>query len=280
MKIEKNNKKLVESKILVEADDIEVKDGGKEVTADIKVTKEEGAKGIAFKPATKKDALIIENTLTRALDRSLDDALYAIEEGNLNSNCNILVEGLPGSSKTATIKNWCLKNECNLYYLDAKNPDLAVLMGGAGSIDKSDPEHHKIKQAYSDALSKLDRPRSILFLDELNRQVKEYLRGSLLTLIAARQVAGDSDDGYRTFPNLLFTVAAINPPKADDKGATELNDAEHRRFYYHVQFDSEVASTKSFLQGYYDKKIVDYATDHPELTAKEIERINSLCLRQ
>jgi hypothetical protein len=108
------------------------------------------------------------------------------------------------------------------------------------------------------------------------------MRGSLLTLLADRRVAGEDEEGFKYFPNLLFTIAAINPPKDDDRGATELNDAERRRFYYRVEFNSEVPTTQIFIKEYYDKKIKDYVEKHRAagLTAKDIERINSFCLRQ
>ena len=233
-------------------------------------------------PTTKTDSLKIKNALTDILDRALDDAKYALAEENFDANCNVLVEGLPGSSKTATIRNWCKANGCNLYYLDAKNPDLQLLTSGASAIDKTDPSRPKVNTAFSNALAKLDRPNSVLFLDELNRQIREYMRGSLLTLLADRRVAGEDEEGFRYFPNLLFTVAAINPTVDGDKGATELNSAERRRFYYGVEFHSEVATTQVFFKEYYDKKIVDYVTKlkGAALTPVDIERINSFCLRQ
>lgn len=262
---------------LLEAEELPIEDDGdSHVEADVKMT----SKGEDAKPATRKEALTIDNALTRVLDRALDDALYALDEENYDANCNVLVTGLPGSSKTATIRNWCAKNNCNLYYLDAKNPDLQLLTSGAASIDKSNPENPRVKNAYSDALANLDKERSILFLDELNRQVKEYIRGSLLTLLADRRVAGDGPDGFRYFPSLLFTIAAVNPPKEGDRGATALNDAEDRRFYYHCLFNSEVESTAVYITAHYDAKIKEYAEKHPDLTPDVISRIDSFCLRQ
>ena len=276
MKIIKESKqnKLVEDTFKDTA--VEVSDGGATIDASVEMTD----MSADAKPATKADALRIENALTRVLDRALADAEYALDEETYNANCNVLVTGLPGSSKTATIRNWCRANGCNLYYLDSKNPDLQLLTSGAASIDRTDPAHPVVNTAYSNALAPLDRPKSILFLDELNRQVKEYIRGSLLTLIADRCVAGDGEEGFRYFPNLLFTIAAINPPKTGDKGAARLNDAELRRFYFNVNFNSEVQTTKSFFKGFYDHKITEYVKKHPELTAKDIDRINSFCLRQ
>ena len=266
---------------LTEADDPTVREApdGSSIEVDVTMTSMDDTAA----PATKKESLKIKNALTDILDRALNDAQYALEEENFKANCNVLVSGLPGSSKTATIRNWCDINGCQLYYLDAKNPDLQLLTSGASAIDRTDPEHPKVNTAYSNALAKLDRPNSILFLDELNRQVREYMRGSLLTLVADRCVAGEGEDGFRYFPNLLFTIAAINPPAGDrDKGATELNAAEDRRFYYGVEFHSEVPTTQVYLKEYYDNKLREYVSKRKEtgLTATDIARINSLCLRQ
>ena len=287
MKINKM-RKLNESKRLVEDDenpavDVVSNGSGETTTVDVAVTSKSGD----ARPATTADKLNIENALTQTLDRALDDARYALAEKNFKANCNVLVKGLPGSSKTATIYNWANMHDCNILYLDAKNPDLQLLTSGGAVVIRTNPEKPTISNAYTSALDDLDRPNSILFLDELNRQTREYMRGSLLTLVADRKVAGIDEtkpegeqDGTRYFPNLLFTVAAINPFKDSDRGATELNDAEKRRFYYRCLFNSEVKTTKSYIKSYYDDKIKEYVADHPELTAEDIARINSFCLRQ
>ena len=277
MKIKKNNI-LNESTILKEEDDptVEVKDGGATTEVDIKVTD----KTDEAEPVTKKEALKIKNVLTDVLDAALEDARASQGEDNSDANCNVLIKGLPGSSKTATVKNWCVQNGLNYFYLDAKNPDIQLLMSGGATTDKSDPSNPKIVPAYSNALAKLDRPNSILFLDELNRQVKDYLRGSLLTLIADKEVSGPGEKGVRRFDNLLFTIAATNPSVESDRGAVKLNEAERRRFYYTVIFNSEVATTTAYFNAYYDKKIKDWVEKHPDLTEADIKKINSFILRQ
>jgi hypothetical protein len=270
---------VLEEAALTEEEDLAVRetDGGAKVEVDVAVTDTDET----ALPASTKDSLRIQNALTDVLDRALEDARYALDEDNLDANCNVLVTGLPGSSKTATIRNWCKLNGCHLHYLDAKNPDLQLLTSGGSAIDRTDPAHPKMRQAFSDALRPLERENSVLFLDELNRQVKEYMRGSLLTLLADRRVAGEDEEGFKYFPNLLFTIAAVNPPKEGDRGASELNDAEKRRFYYSVEFNSEVPTTKVFFKEYYDKKIEAFAKKQKgEFSAAAIERINSFCLRQ
>lgn len=271
-----------ESKLLmedaVEAEDPTIRTTGPGTTeVDVKLTPE-------GEPATKKVFLKIKNVLTDVLDQALEDAEYALEEENYDANCNVLITGLPGSSKTATVRNWCKARGCHLHYLDSKNPDIQLLTSGSSAVDRTNADNYVLKPAYSEALAPLERERSILFLDELNRQIKEYLRGSLLTLLADRRVAGRDEEGFKYFPNLLFTIAAINPPTEGDRGATDLNAAEHRRFYYHVEFNSEVPTTKVFFQGYYDNKLIEYAKKHSAkeggYTAADIARINSFCLRQ
>lgn len=283
MKIKQISTKITEdlNKNLIEGIDdnpaIEVSDGGKTVEVDVAMTSKDPA---SASPAAKEDALNIKNALTEVLDLALSDAKSAIAEENYHANCNVLVTGLPGSSKTATIRNWCNQNGCNLFYLDAKNPDLQLLTSGASAIDRTDPAHPKVNTAYSNALAKLDRPNSVLFLDELNRQTREYMRGSLLTLLADRSVAGDGEEGTYTFKNLLFSIAAINPAKDGDRGASELNDAEKRRFYFHCIFNSEVKTTEVYFNQYYDNKIRQRVKSHPDLTDEDIQVINSFCLRQ
>ena len=289
MKIIKDKKPINEAYLHLMEDvgdeDIEVSDGGATVEAPVKMTSD----GDSAQPVNKKEALKIDNALTRVLD----DALFASRRDarrDIAGNNNVLVTGLPGSSKTATIMNWCRANGLNVVYLDAKNPDLNALLSGSASIDKTNPENPVTRTAYSDALNDLDKPNSVLFLDELNRQIKQYLRGSLLTLIADKRVAGKGEGGFRYFPNLLFTVAAVNPAKSDDKGTSDLNDAERRRFPYKVEFHSETETTKVYLNAEYDQRLRDIAEvekqrgaspENPDAFSKEgLEDANSDCLSQ
>lgn len=77
----------------------------------------------------------------------------------------------------------------------------------------------------------LDKPNSVLFLDEYNR-AKTEIRGAVLTLVQNHLVYDpESDSGYKFLPNFLFTVAAINPANTNYKGAKELDPAEKSRFY-------------------------------------------------
>ena len=79
-------------------------------------------------------------------------------------------------------------------------------------------------------LDQLDRPNSVLFLDELNR-ARPDVRAALLTLICDHLVQDfTADGGMRFFPNFLFTVAAVNPSGKTGYQTYELDQAEMGRF--------------------------------------------------
>lgn len=69
-------------------------------------------------------SLNIKNKLTDILDRALRQNNKFMDEG-LPQMKNVYVCGLPGSSKTAVIKNWCNTNGINLVRLNAaKNKEI------------------------------------------------------------------------------------------------------------------------------------------------------------
>lgn len=133
-------------------------------------------------------------------------------------------------------------------------------------------EKGKVSQFYSDALDDLDKPNSILFLDEYNRQVKPQIRASLYTLINEHKISGEGEHRTKYFENLLFTIACINPSVNTDPGAAELNDAEQSRFAHTLEFDSTPAAMAEYLRKVYDGKIEDLDPENPKFKTK-LERL-------
>jgi predicted transcriptional regulator len=161
---------------------------------------------------------------------------------------------MPGSGKTASITDWANAQGVNLVMVNAKNNDLEAYINGYTTKDPEKPR--KVTQAFSDNLIALEEPNSVLFLDEYNRQVKPHIRASLYTLINEHKIVGEGPDGMHEFKNLLFTVAAINPAVATDKGAADLNDAEKSRFWWTLDdMDSDEETTIEYLTKYYNKLI-------------------------
>ena len=146
----------------------------------------------------------------------------------------------------------------NLFYLNAKNDDLGAILNGFPvdpvETDENGNQVHKVTRSYSKSLDGLDKPKSVLFLDEFNRAAPK-LRAVLLSLINEHVVDGPGDDGFRHFDNLLFTVACINPSVPTDPGAMDLNDAEMSRFVDTLDWDSKVIDASNYINFYVKKQI-------------------------
>ena len=285
MKIKKLNESL-----LKEADGavvIDNNDSGKEVLD--KVEKEVDASNLKTNPAElagevaaagdkinaeetvvdldKDTGIGVKNFITDALDECLETALDWKEEGSTEV-ANIMICGLPGSGKTASVYDWSKRTKVNgkainLVYLNMKNNDLEAFINGYPVQSKDNPDY--IVQAYSRNLDSLDKDYSILLLDEYNRQTEDQIRASVLTLINEHYIVGKDENGRRYFPNFLFTIAIMNPAVRTDRGAANLNDAEKTRFlYYFDNIDSDPDTTIEFLNKYYLKRInEEKAKEHP-----------------
>jgi hypothetical protein len=280
MKINKYSKELLESKLVEDSepgidatgsvdeiadeivDEIETASGGEETMSDEKAAKIAAeVKAVADDTGIDTAAidmpdvgpLGVENDITRVLDMSLAKAKKNKKRGT-KSGYNVLVIGLPGSGKTASIMDWAASKGVNLVAVNAKNNDLEAYINGYTTKRPDDPL--KVTQAFSDNLAALEEPNSVLFLDEYNRQVKPHIRASLYTLINEHKIVGDGPNRQHEFKNLLFTIAAINPAVPTDKGAANLNDAEKSRFWWTLRdMDSDAATTIEYLTKYYNKLI-------------------------
>lgn len=194
--------------------------------------------------------LDVPSELTDKLDDCLANAMAAHASGT-HDGVDLLVTGLPGSGKTGITKQWAKDRGVNLFYLNAKNDDLGAILNGfpVDTVEKDENGNdvHKVTRSYSKSLDGLDRPKSVLFLDEFNRAAPK-LRAVLLSLINEHVVDGPGEDGFRHFDNLLFTVACINPSVPTDPGAMDLNDAEMSRFVDTMDWDSKVDDAGNYIR--------------------------------
>lgn len=194
-----------------------------------------------------------KNVVTDLLDRALAFARKSKARGR-RSMGNVLISGLPGSGKTAIVEDWAKARGLNMVYINAKDNDLEAFINGFTVRD--DDNRKQVTKAYSNALNGLTKENSIIFLDELNRQTKDQIRGALLTLVNEHAIQGEGAGGKTYFDNLLFTVACINPHLKSDPGAAELFQAEKTRYLYTMKnADSDAQTTDDFLLKYYDKQI-------------------------
>lgn len=144
---------------------------------------------------------------------------------------NVMLVSDPGFGKTEITRKWARDNNINLFMLSLSNAGPETF-GGIVARDPDDPRY--ATTLGTRALDALDRERSVLFLDEYNR-AKTDIRGLVLTLIQDHKLPDpaskeEGGDGFRYFPNFLFTVAAMNYDDGSDVGAKQLGGAEKNRF--------------------------------------------------
>lgn len=197
-------------------------------------------------------SLNIKNKLTDILDRALRENSKFMDE-RISLMKNVYVCGLPGSSRTAVIKNWCNTNGINLVQLNAKDKEIDDIINGITVPLRDDNGGiRNVVKFRSKKLNALEKPNSVLFLDELNRQQSEALRGTLLDILKDKSIEITNEDGTHdkhTFNNLLFCIVTMNPSAENDLGATELNAAELCCGSYWVDFES----TKESALEYFNK---------------------------
>ena len=197
MKIIKQPENLVEEVIVEETIDLktasedeiedEIQAGAEEVGLEISDENAEDEADIV-----KNLAKIIRNPygtarlskVERVLQRALNNAMDNVEDGlvEIGAFPNVLIYGLAGFGKTAKVKQFCRAHKLNIFECDAKSLDIATV--GGIPYPKTDPKTGEITQSpigsrYWDGLNK---PNTVLYLDELNR-TNPSVRGSLLTLI-------------------------------------------------------------------------------------------------
>lgn len=209
--------------------------------------------------ANKIDADVVteEDDVKKELDRALATNKRLQRVGKTDGWANILLTGEAGIGKTARVKQWAKERGVNLYIRRASDLD-STDMGGAITPDK---DAKRVNRLTTSEWDPLDRPNSVLFLDELNRAASD-VRGSLLTLINNHTISDIHDpSGERFLKNMLFTVVAINP--ADGRhNVDELDSAEYDRMK-EVPVVANKRSLRKYLLNQFDKFIAE-ETDEAE----------------
>lgn len=277
MKIVKTNKpeekKLTEEET-PEEDVVELDNATpKEIAADIEQGAAEAGKQVKDQAALQqhvKDvyetADLIENPygtaqldeIKTALQMALEAAIADRELGetDISESVNVLIYGLAGFGKTSIVKQFCREHHLNMFECDAKSLDIATV----GGIPYPSPDANgTLKQTpvVSDYWETLSRPNTVLFLDELNR-ARGNIIGSLLTLINEHTLPGVTRDpngrvisNIRRFPNILFTVSAINPASDVFEDAQQLDPAMVSRNAFVIEHAPNTAAFKKHIDTLY-----------------------------
>ena len=202
-----------------------------------------------------------KGVIEKTLDRLLKVNRRFAARGHNHFN-NVLFEGNAGTGKTSRIKAWAEQNGINLLIKKANELDVSDF-----GVLIQNQDGDSAKKVRTTEFDLLDRPNSILFLDEYNR-APANVRGTLLTLVNDHIILDpQGEDGVKYFPNFLFTIAAINPYNGmyDTK---QLDSAEMSRFK-HVNVPNEAGVILAYFNKQYDKWIAEAEAAGDMESAKE-----------
>ena len=276
-------KKLNESKKLIEADVDPMKDSAAEIVDEIKDTvtaatdgtkeiTDQDAKAIADQTKEAGDEVnagyvafnltdddwsdvTITNEVYETLDDAYNNALINMEDG-IKAGSNVLINGLPGSGKTAIVEAWCKMKGLELVAMNATDSKSDAAVNGMPLRDQDKPDE-LIYLFNNKKLGKLLDPayakKCVVFVDELNRQKTAQLRRPLMSLFNEKRNADGSKDFSK---NLLFSIVCINPADSNgnryhDDGLVNIFGAEDDIFEFQIdQFDSTIQDALSFYTWY------------------------------
>lgn len=202
-----------------------------------------------------------QNQVDKILDRSLKIARRKQKSRDTGDFPNVLLISDAGFGKTDMVRQWAEKNGIHLVQknLGTMGPEA---FGGIIARDAEDPRY-ATRLGTNEMIKELEKPDSVLFLDEYNRS-KTEVRGAVLTLVQNHRVWDPTQpSGEKFLENFLFTVAAINPPNAAYKGAKEMDPAEVSRFYS-LNMQPDPVEHLKYLRGFYSKRIAAAKGDKEE----------------
>lgn len=201
--------------------------------------------------------------LYNELDSTLRAAITRNSSG-VNTGAAVIIWGDPGTGKTTRVKSWAvgerdrlplnfLKKRCNLVVFKGDDFDEVTLRGVMAKNDKNPETYVRLTGTDFD---RLDRPNSVLYIDEVNRTKPSAIDG-LLKLINEKEVIDNrTPNRTRHLNNLLMTVCTANfedSSRGLDVTTHKLSAAMINRLKQIVV----VFDPQQWLNGYFKQEVLD-----------------------
>ena len=206
--------------------------------------------------------VVITNDVYEVLDMAHMAALKNMKRGR-KAGSNVLINGLPGSGKTAIVEAWAKMRGLELVAMNATDSKSDAAVNGMPMRDAENPDELAYlfnKKKLATLMDPKYKEKCVLFVDELNRQKTAQLRRPLMSLFNEKRNADGSLDFSK---NLLFSIVCINPADGDggqfhDDGLADIFGAEPDRFAYHLKkFDSTIKDAISYYTWYRQKELLE-----------------------
>lgn len=186
------------------------------------------------------------------IEEILDDTLKVAKrmKGEIGAEFpNQMFISQAGTGKSAIVRQWASKAGVNLHEIKASTMDPTDFSGIYRNVKDGENRATKIGTGMFDAL---DRPNSVLFIDEYNRAPRG-VRGALLDFIQSHWLPDPSAEGGKRFmPNFLFTIATMNPPTGEYQ-TDSLDPAEKSRWSLNA-LGIDKNQFKKYLMNLYTKR--------------------------
>ena len=222
------------------------------------------AKAIEYAAVNSANPNDIINKLNACLETGLERWSNAKTLGDsavVNDKVsNLLIYGMPGFGKTAAVKAWC--RAMGIYLLEIKCSTLSkeTISGIPWPVLDEKTGRYVQKNVEAETWTPLfHHDKVVLFLDEINTS-KADIEPTLYGIVADHELPMISTDKngvtltQTPFNNILFCVAAMNPPDPQlfGKATRDLGDAINSRFNFQHEQNGDRKEFQRILKSIYN----------------------------
>ena len=270
----------------------EVKDENPGVTDSQAEQAADIAKTVANNTEADLAIVYVEGELEKELNRSLEKGKIALrkyyEKGRIDKNYyqNILVIGDVGVGKTEKVKAWAKAHGVRLVTFKADSLTIddikGIPVGRKEGTDRAEVVNYGTFDVFD---AKNENELIVLYLDEYNR-AKGFKRAAWFKFMDEHTIQDPTNmaTNEKFFPNLLFTVATINPyflkdesgnttVTDDEEGVEPLSKAEINRFATTYELSTKDRKFNADQLKYYEKYFVMDTKDIPENAVENARKL-------